>query len=208
VQLIETVRVRAGTAPLWRLHLARLRRSAAELGIPLPARLEPPSGADRVVRLLAGPEGVAWSERAPGSTRPVRLITTAAPHPGYGHKTTDRAVFDAARHAARESGVDDALFLTAAGRVAEASVWTLFWWDGARLATPALGLGILPGVARARLAAMTGGLAERELLAAGLKGRSLFVANAARGVVPVAELDGVEVASDPRVPALAAMFWP
>ena len=92
--------------------------------------------------------------------------------------------------------------------VAEATIWTLFWWDGARLATPALGLGILPGVARARLAVLAGGLGEREVLAAGLKGRSLFVANAARSVVPVAELDGADVPADPRSSALAAAFWP
>jgi len=34
------------------------------------------------------------------------------------------------------------------------------------------------------------------------------VANAARGVVAVAELDGVPVPADPRSAALAAAFWP
>ncbi len=208
VGLIETVRVRSGIAPLWPLHLARLRRSAAELGIPLPRRIEPPAGPDRVVRLEAGPGGITLGDRAVGATRPVRLATAGEVHPGYAHKLTARAPFDAARAAARASGADDALLLTAAGRVAEPTIWTLFWWDGARLATPALGLGVLPGVARARLGAIAGGLAEREILPAGLHGRSLFVANAARGVVAVAELDGVAVAADPRSAALAAAFWP
>lgn len=208
VGLIETVRVRNGAAPLWTLHLARLRRSAADLGIPLPQKLAPPSGPDRVVRLEAGAAGITVSERAVGATRPVRLVTAGEVHPGYAHKVTERAPFDAARAAARASGADDALLLTAAGRVAEPTIWTLFWWDGARLATPALGLGVLPGVARARLRALAGGLAEREILPAGLHGRSLFVANAARGVVAVAELDGVSVPGDPRSAALAAAFWP
>jgi branched-subunit amino acid aminotransferase/4-amino-4-deoxychorismate lyase len=208
VGLIETVRVRNGIAPLWTLHLARLRRSAADLGIPLPAKLARPTGPDRVARLEARPAGITVTDRAVGATRPVRLVTAGEVHPGYSHKVTDRAPFDAAREAARASGADDALLLTAAGRVAEATIWTLFWWDGARLATPALALGVLPGVARARLGLIAGGLAERELLSAGLHGRSLFVANAARGVVAVAELDGVPVPADPRSAALAAAFWP
>ncbi|HJS47367.1 MAG TPA: aminotransferase class IV [Gemmatimonadales bacterium] len=206
--LFESIRVRNGTAPLWPLHLARLRRSAADLGIPLPRRLEAPSGADRVVRLEAGEAGCSTGERAVGTTRPIRLVTVAEVHPGYSHKLTAREAFEAARQAARQGGADDALLLTAAGRVAEATIWTLFWWDGARLATPALGLGVLPGVARARLALLAGGLAEREVLPAGLHGRSLFVANAARGVVAVAELDGVPVPGDPRSMALSAAFWP
>ncbi len=208
VSLFETIRVRGGTAPLWSLHLSRLRRSAAELGIPLPRRVGPPSGPDRVVRLETGAAGVSASDRAVGATRPVRLVTAGEVHPGYSHKITARAVFDAARSAARSCGADDALLLTGAGRVAEATIWTLFWWDGPRLATPALGLGVLPGVARARLGVLVGGLAEREILPVGLHGRSLFVANAARGVVAVAELDGVSLPSDPRSAALAAAFWP
>jgi branched-subunit amino acid aminotransferase/4-amino-4-deoxychorismate lyase len=205
--LLETIRVRNGTAPLWHLHLDRLRRSATMLGIPLP-KLTAPAGADRVTRLELGAGGASWSERAAGSTRAVRLITSAEPHPGYSHKTADRAAFDAAHQGARASGADDALLLTTGGRVAEGTVWTLFWWDGPRLATPALALGILPGVARARLRTLAGGLAEREELPGGIRGRSLFVANAARGVVAVAEWDGSSVPGDPRTTALAAAFWP
>lgn len=206
--LLETVRVRQGTAPLWPLHLARLRRSAAVLGVPLPRRLDPPSGADRVVRLEAGPAGILTTDRAVGAARPIRLVIASAVHPGYPHKVTAREIFEVARSTARASGADDALLLTATGRVAEGTIWSLFWWDGVRLATPALGLGVLPGVARTRLGALAGGLAEREVLPAGLHGRSLFVANAARGVVAVAELDGVAIPGDPRSVALAAAFWP
>lgn len=206
--LIETVRVRGGAAPLWSLHLARLRRSARELGLRVPPGIQPPPGPDRVARLELAPGGVTWTERPAGPVRPVRLATVSIPHPGYRHKTTEREPFEAAHAAARAAGADDALMLTTAGRVAEGTIWTLFWWDGARLATPALGLGILPGVARARLAVLAGGLREQEVLAAGLKGRALFVANAARGVVPVASLDGAEVPADPRSSALAAAFWP
>ncbi len=45
--LIETVRVRGGLVPLWELHQARVRRSAAALGYSLPADLVPPDGRGR-----------------------------------------------------------------------------------------------------------------------------------------------------------------
>ncbi len=44
--LLETVRVRNGVAPLWPLHLERLHRSAAALGIAV-GELERPAGGDQ-----------------------------------------------------------------------------------------------------------------------------------------------------------------
>jgi branched-subunit amino acid aminotransferase/4-amino-4-deoxychorismate lyase len=43
---------------------------------------------------------------------------------------------------------------------------------------------------------------------AALQGRSLFAANAVRGVVPILRLDGVPVPADPRTDELAREFWP
>jgi len=40
------------------------------------------------------------------------------------------------------------------------------------------------------------------------KGRSLFVANAVRGVVPVASLDGTAMPESAETNALARRFWP
>jgi branched-subunit amino acid aminotransferase/4-amino-4-deoxychorismate lyase len=59
-----------------------------------------------------------------------------------------------------------------------------------------------------RLEELAGPLLERVVPRAGLAGRSLFLTNAVRGVVPVARLDGVEVPQDPRTAVLAARFWP
>ena len=42
--LIETVRIRAGVAPLWYLHLRRLAGSCKALGIPLHGELLTPGG--------------------------------------------------------------------------------------------------------------------------------------------------------------------
>jgi branched-subunit amino acid aminotransferase/4-amino-4-deoxychorismate lyase len=207
--LIETVRIRNGVAPLWYLHLRRLATSCKALGVPLPGELlTPGGGADRIHRLEVGPRGVQVSERPVGSTAPVALALATVPHHAYPHKTTDRDQFDLALQEARSAGADDALMLTAGGYVAECAVWGLFWWEDGRLCTPALELGVLPGVARARLEEMTGGLAERRIRLEGLEGRSLFVANAARGVVPVALLERRKVPQDPGTSRLSGTFWP
>ncbi|HEX6473564.1 MAG TPA: aminotransferase class IV [Candidatus Limnocylindria bacterium] len=207
--LIETVRIRDGAAPLWYLHLRRLATSCKALGIPLPGELlTPEGGADRIHRLEVGAGGLRTSERPVGSTAPVALAVATVTHHAYRYKTSERDQFDSALREARGSGADDAIMLTAGGYVAECAVWGLFWWEDGRLCAPALDLGVLPGVARARLEELTGGLAERRVRLGDLGGRSLFVANAARGVVPVAVLEGRKVPQDSGTSRLSGSFWP
>lgn len=207
--LIETIRIRNGAAPLWYLHLRRLAASCRALGVPIPPELPTPEGgADRVHRLLVSRRGPVVGERMVGSTAPVRLLTSKLVHRAYPHKVVDRERFDRALAEAKAAGVDDALLLTTGGQVAETAIWSVFWWDGAALCAPPLELGILPGVARARLEEMTGAIEERGAAPDQLPAAGLFVANAVRGVVPVASLDGREVVSSPQTEALAARFWP
>lgn len=207
--LIETVRIRGGVAPLWYLHLRRLAGSCKALGVPLPGELPTPSGgADRVHRIQVGSRGATVSERPVGPTDPVRLVTVSGVvHRPYPHKTTDRAQFAHAMDQARMRGADDGVLLAEGGWVAEAGIWNLFWWEDGRVAAPPLTLGVLPGVARARIAEQAG-VVERRVRMDDLRGRSLFVANAVRGVVPVATLDGVMVPSNEATTALARAFWP
>jgi para-aminobenzoate synthetase/4-amino-4-deoxychorismate lyase len=205
--LIETVRVRDGEAPLWGLHLRRLLRSCRALGVPFPTEFEVPAGGpDRVHRLEVSARGVSVSERAVGSLAPVRLVTSAVVHRPYPHKTTDRAQFDQAAAEARRAGADDALLLTAGGFVAETSIWGVFWWEDERLCAPALELGVLPGVARERLGEQVG-IVERRVPRAALEGRAIFLANAARGIVEVAALDGARVPQVAGTQALRDRFW-
>jgi len=208
--LIETVRIRGGVAPLWYLHLRRLAGSCKALGIPLPGELPTPSGgADRVHRIQAGPRGGSVSERPVGLADPVRLVTVSGVvHRPYPHKTTDRAQFAHAIEQARTRGADDGVLLAEGGWVTEAGIWSLFWWEDGRIAAPPLALGVLPGVARARIAEQTGQVVERRVQMDQIRGRSLFVANAVRGVVPVAVLDGVAVRPNEATNALAREFWP
>lgn len=208
--LLETVRVRNGRVPLWTHHLARLRRSALALGYTIPDEPEPPAGGpERICRLEFASRGrVLVTERRVVESPPLRLMTAPVPHRGYRHKTTDREWLDAARLAAASAGAEDALFLSEDGSTAESSIWSIFWWEGGRLATPPLELGILPGVARVRLAELADGLLESRLPGAELPAHGGFVANAARGVVPLIELDGVQVVPARGTEALARAFWP
>jgi len=206
--LIETVRIRNGVAPLWYLHLRRLASSCKALGVPLPGELPTPSGGpDRVHRLEVGPRGLQVSERVVGGTEPVSLVRARVVHRPYPHKTTERAQFERALEEAGAAGADDALLLTEGGHVAECAIWGIFWWDGGRLCAPALGLGVLPGVARARLAELVGAISERNATPAEIEGRSLFVANSVRGVVPVVSFAGRSVPQDEGTARLSASFW-
>jgi branched-subunit amino acid aminotransferase/4-amino-4-deoxychorismate lyase len=206
--LIETVRVRNGVAPLWYLHLRRLASSCKALGVPLPGELPTPSaGPDRVHRLEVGPWGLQVSERAVGGTEPISLVRARVVHRPYPHKTTERAQFDRALEEAAVAGADDAVLLTEGGHVAECAIWGIFWWDGDRLCAPALELGVLPGVARARLAELAGGISERKATPTQIESRSLFVANSVRGVVPVVSFEGRSVPQDSGTARLSGSFW-
>ena len=207
--LLETVRLRDGRAPLWYLHLRRLASSCRALGVPFPLEFTVPAGgADRVHRMQVGPQGMTLTERPLEATGRVHLRTVTVPHPGYRHKTTDRGAFERATAEARRAGADEALLLSAEGWVAEAAIWCLFWWEGEALAAPPLDLGILPGVSRLRIEELHGPLLEQRVRPGGLEGRPLFLANAVRGIVEVATLDGRPVPGHPGTARLAGRFWP
>jgi 4-amino-4-deoxychorismate lyase len=207
--LIETVRIRNGAAPLWYLHVRRLATSCRALGVPIPTELiTPEGGADRVHRLLVSRRGLVAGERPVGSSAPVRLITSKVVHRPYPHKLVERERFDRALADAKAMQADDGLLLTVGGQVAETAIWGIFWWEDDRLAAPALEIGILPGVGRARIAELVGEIQERKVTLDEIRGRPLFVANSVRGVVPVATLDGAAVPESAATEALASAFWP
>jgi branched-subunit amino acid aminotransferase/4-amino-4-deoxychorismate lyase len=207
--LIETIRVRQGAAPLWYLHLRRLAVSCKALGIPLPGELPPPEGGpDRVHRLEVGMRGVQVSERLVGSSDPVKLIVSRIAHHSYPYKTTDRAQFERALDTARGAEADDALLLTPGGFVAETGIYSVLWWEGGKLCAPALDLGILPGVGRARVTELVGQLEERRSAWQEIRGLSVFLVNSVRGIVKVAAVQGEPVPPSKETDALAARFWP
>jgi branched-subunit amino acid aminotransferase/4-amino-4-deoxychorismate lyase len=206
--LIETIRIRNGAAPLWYLHIRRLATSCKALGIPLPGELPPPEGgSDRAYRLQVGMRGVQATERLVGSTEPVRLIISRVTHHPYPHKTTERAQFERTLDIARGAEADDALLLTPGGYVAETAQWSVFWWEEDTLCAPALELGILPGVGRARVGELQP-FEERRSGWKEIREFPLFLVNAVRGVVKVSAVQDDAVPTSRRTDALAAKFWP
>jgi branched-subunit amino acid aminotransferase/4-amino-4-deoxychorismate lyase len=207
--LIETMRIRNGLAPLWYLHIRRLATSCKALGIPLPGELPPPEGGlDRTVRWEVGMRGVQESERLVEPVEPIKLIISRIAHHPYPHKTTERAQFDRARDKARGAEADDALLLTPGGYLAETAIWSVFWWEGGTLCAPAMELGILPGVGRARIMELAGPIEERRATWSEVRGLPLFLANAVRGVAKVSAVQDDPVPSAKQTDELAARFWP
>jgi len=212
--LIETMRVREGRIPLLPRHVARLERSLNELGLPKPAQhlvaLVTPFSAtgDAVLRVEVRDGRASVTVRAAPPLEAPVVITAAEAHRPYPHKTTARGCFvDAAAEAERVEA-DDALLLTHDGFVAEGTAWSVFWWDGDVLRTPALDLGILPGIGRARVLELVTRVDQGRYTRQQLASQSPFLTNSVRGVVPITSLDGLQAAPDPRTTALAGRFWP
>jgi len=212
--LIETMRVRDGRIPFLERHLARLGRSLAALGLPKPSQdvaalVTPFAGTgDAVLRVEVRDGRASVTVREPPLLGPPAVITASERHQPYPHKTTERDRFAEAGQEAEVAEADDALLLTHEGWVAEGTVWTVFWWAGDALRTPALDLGILPGIGRARVLELVQRAEQGRYPEQALGGKSLFLTNAVRGIVPIASLDATPVPADPRTAELARRFWP
>jgi len=212
--LVETMRVHDGRIPFLERHLARLGRSLGELGLPKPSQdivalVQPFAGiGEAVLRLEVRDGRASVTVRELPLLGPPTLITASEPHQSYPHKTTERDCFTDAGREAEVAEADDALLLTPEGWVAEGTVWTVFWWDRDALRTPALDLGILPGVGRTRVLELVKRAEQGQYRKQALAGKSLFLTNAVRGIVPIASLDGAPVPADPRTGELAQRFWP
>ena len=212
--LIETMRVREGRIPLWSRHLARLERSLRELDLSTPSQdlvalVTPLAGTgDAVLRLEVRDGRASVTVRASPALEPPAVIAASEPHQPYRHKTTERDCFVDAAAEAERAEADDALLFTHDGFVAEGTVWNVFWWDGDMLRTPALEYGILPGIGRARVLELVPRVDQGGYTKPQVAGKSLFLTNAVRGVVPIASLDGSPTPPDPRTAELAGRFWP
>ena len=212
--LIETLRVRDGRIPFLERHLARLGGSLGELGLPKPSQdvaalVRPFAGTgDAVLRVEVRDGRASVTVRELPQLGPPAVITASEPHQPYPHKTTERDCFTDAGQEADVAEADDALLLTPEGWVAEGTAWTVFWWEGDTLCTPALDLGILPGVGRARVLEVANRAEQGRYRKPALAGKGLFLTNAVRGIVAIASLDGAPVPADPRTAELAQRFWP
>src|ERR1019366_8997929 len=112
---------------------------------------------------------------------------------------------------AREAGADDALFVDAAGGVAESTAGNLFVVSGSRLRTPPNGPRLLAGVTRDKvlglaaavdLQAETEPLRQADLAAAD----EVFLTSTTAQVTPVAVIDGVHVGKETPGPVTARVY--
>lgn len=180
----ETLRVYGGRPFRLAEHLARMRVSAARLGLAWPGGLEELAAqalaaagvADAVLRLYLTPgrerAGKPLSlalvstlppdleERRARGIALVSLLGVRAESPWLlgGVKSTSYAVNMAAEAEARGRGADDAVFVRDDGIVLEGPVTNVWWRRGRTLCTPSLDLGILAGVTRAALIEAAPGL--------------------------------------------------
>ena len=144
-------------------HVARLNGSARVFGTPFDRhefrndlhmatfRLDRPAR----VRIRLSPTGQTAIEITPlprSLAGPLSVKIVALPVDvsdfRLRHKTSDRRFYDIARSAA---GTDEVVFVRPDGLLTEGSFTSLFVRRGARLVTPPLRLGLLPGVLRSAL---------------------------------------------------------
>lgn len=177
--LFETIPAPAGRPFEAERHLARLRASAAALGLPVPAAgaLE---GAIAATLAAAGDAAgvvrVTWSRGAGGrgfapggDTGPPRLVVTAWPAPAASdgvralsvrgvtpgelarHKTLSAIHYVVAAQRARAAGADEALLVDARGRVLETAGANVFAVVSGRVLTPPASLPLFAGIGRSRV---------------------------------------------------------
>ena len=200
--LIETLRCEAGSAtpyPRLQRHLARLANSAATLGLrcdieavreALLRHAATLSGLHRV-RLELQPDGAFTISGGPLTdlAGPV-TVTLAAQRVSSSdallhHKTTARAVYDAASREAEAAGLFDLIFLNERSEVAEGARSTVFVDSGdGLLRTPPLTCGALDGVLRREL--LESGRAREAVIDLEMlhSAAALYVGNALRGLLP------------------------
>jgi branched-chain amino acid aminotransferase len=209
--LYESMRLADGAALHGERHLARMRASAAALGLPPPRREAFASavagavGEGDVVRVrLTAPDGepVLAAERRAAVEAPTQRLTLLRGWyaPGYAlreHKLTSHFHGVHGRRLAQAGGYDDALLIAHDGRVGEATNANVALVMGAFLITPAVD-GLLPGVCRAALlaAAREEGLRVSERVVAlhdVADSDGVLLTSSPRGISEAVELDGREV---------------
>lgn len=206
--LFETIRIEGGRPLRLGLHLARLRRGLAFLGMDtapeedalrsfLQAETAMPSLELGVLRLIAVDESIlAWAEplqeEDPG---PVKVALASgfrrsSTSPLNRHKTLAYLENNLLLRQARTEGVYELLAFNEHERLTDGSRTTVLALLERTWVTPPVEDGALPGTLRALL--LDAGLVREEQIGLGelRRARALVLANALRELVPVGELAG------------------
>lgn len=198
LSLIETLRWEPQTGFLrLPLHLARLENSARQLGLPgaeqAQAALEKSAAgiAPLRVRLELFADGRIEVVTAPFTALPedtiwrvaIASVRLSSSDPLLRHKTSRRAIYEAARSEFSRDEVDEVLLMNERDELCEGTITSLFvGLGGDRLATPPLSCGLLAGVLRTQLICQkkTG---IRRLTLPNIVGHELFAGNSLRGLI-------------------------
>ncbi|WP_107085675.1 aminotransferase class IV family protein [Streptomyces acidiscabies] len=164
-------------------------------------------GLDLVARGEAVEPQLAVTTSAPveAGSEPMRLRTVPYERdlPHIKHAATFGLTHH--RRLAALAGYDDALFTDRHGRISEASVWNVCFYDGERVVWPEAA--VLPGITmqllRRGLEAKGVPSEQREVRPADLTpALSAFLTNSISPALPVASVDGVRLAVDPDARSL------
>jgi branched-chain amino acid aminotransferase len=222
--VFETVRVNGSTPFALGRHLARLRRSAAVVRLPVPwsddllrqASLDtiatahdqagPVDGRLRIT-VTGGPDG--GDPALLVAVTPARLpqgdaAVVVSPWPVnecsplVGAKTTSRLDYLLAHDDARSRGADEAILLNTRGMLVEGSGSNLFLVVAGRLSTPGPATGCLPGVTRALVTELIEVARQDDLTVDDLRlAPEAFLTSTTRGVQPISSVDGEPLRSAP-----------
>jgi para-aminobenzoate synthetase/4-amino-4-deoxychorismate lyase len=103
----------------------------------------------------------------------------------FFHKTTHRPLYIEAFAAAKQAGYDEVLFLNDRGEVTECSNHNIFIERAARLITPPVECGLIPGVHRQLILQTHPTASQRRLTLYDLRhADAVFLSNAVRGLRP------------------------
>lgn len=224
--VFETTRVVRGVAFALTRHLARLRRSAAIVGIDVPWSDAELRGACEATVAAAGPEPADrfWRVRITVTARPTLLVSVlAAPRwpattdliwvdapvnergPLVGAKTIAHLESTWCARQARAAGVGEAVRSNTAGVLCEGSATNLFLVHDGVLSTPSRATGCLPGITRELVLEVADVVERGDLTVADLhRADEVFVTSSTRDVHPVTAVDGRRLAPAPG-PTTAAV---
>jgi branched-chain amino acid aminotransferase len=209
--VFEMIRLYRGRPFALGEHLDRLERSADAIDLPVDraaveqeveALLQAFGEGDAALRvvLTRGGRRIALTEPLPQWPESVRVATvTYSPNEILtGVKSTSYAANMQATRIAAERGADEAILVRPDGVVLEAPTSAVFWVsDRVSLRTPALEVGILDSITRARIVADLD-VEEGEWLAGDfLRAEEAFLASTTREVHPISAIDGRELPGTP-----------
>ncbi len=198
--LFETMRYTPGEGiARLSLHLKRLETSARRLGFAgadkaaeaLAPYLETPPDTLQRLRLELSSTGNITITSAPFTLQPddtvwriaIAKTRTASADTLIRHKTTRRALYEAARAEFPADLINEVILLNEKGELAEGTITNLFVEDeDGRLMTPPISSGCLAGVLRSSLICVRKAY-NRRLRPEELAGRTLYVGNSLRGLI-------------------------